>query len=317
MKKSFVCRMFVTFSSVCLMLALSMVPALAWDLATHTYIEEHLYKKTGQADSAVMYNRIYGAGAIDIFNNNFTSPYLDFSNYLHDTTREDFLKVWEIAASRNEKAFAYGFVSHNNTWGMDSTAHVSGRTFGKGEGYVIAKARILAAMLGPAVEAQLGPLDEEVLVNLCHYLVESGVDFLVRDKDPEIGSKLIAAAFNRSDDVPTLLAEAYKSDFATLAGDEDAAASLIATAEGNFKNSMMAYGYALTQGNALDLVAGGLAATGVSYLGLPPGSEVFLIPIAQQGIIAAKMLCAPDFERELHASTGWVNGRLSSNGIAW
>lgn len=325
MKKSFVHRMFVTFSSFCLMLALSMTPALAWDLATHAYIEEHLFKKTGQADSAVMYNRIYGAGAIDIFNNNFTSPYLEFEAYLHDTSREDFLKAWEIAASRNEKAFAYGFVSHNNTWGMDSTAHVSGRTFGRGEGYVIAKARALAAMLGPAVEAQLAqlglpPVSEEVLVNLFHYLVESGVDFLIRDKDPEIGSKLMAAAFNRSAEVPTLLAEAYKSDFAILAGyGEDAAASFIATAEGDFRASMMAYGYALTQANALDLVAGGLAAIGVSYLGLPPGpnSVALLVPIAQQGIVAAKMLCAPDLDRELHASTGWVNGRLNSNGIAW
>ena len=317
MKKSFVHRMFITFSSLCLILSLSMAPALAWDLATHAYIEEHLYKKKGQADSATMYNRIYGAGAIDIFNNNFTSPYLEFAAYLHDTTQEDFLKVWEIAASTDEKAFAYGFVSHNNTWGMDSTAHVSGRTFGRGEGYVIAKARALAAMLGPAVEAQLGPLPEEVLVDVCHYLVESGVDFLVRAKDPEIGSKLVAAAYNRSAEVPMLLAEAYKSDFAYLAGGQDAAASFIANAEGDFRASMVAYGYALTQENALDLVAGGLAAVGVSYLGLPPGSEVVLLPIVKQGIVAAKMLCARDFERELHASTGWVNGRLSSKGIAW
>jgi hypothetical protein len=318
MKNMGMMRVASTVMAVLVMSMLMPGRAHSWDPATHAYIEEHLYKKQGQLDDGVLYNRIYGANAIDIFNNNFTSPYLEFAAYLHDTTQDNFLKVWEKAETKAEKAFAYGFVGHNNTWGMDSTAHISGITFGRGQGYVIAKAHILAAMLKPSLEAQLGQvLPDDVVVNICHYLVESGVDFLVRSMDPSIGNKLMAAANSRSNEVPTLLVNAYKDDFSALAGSPENAALLIATAEGYFRFSMMVYGYALTQDNALDLVAGGLAKVGVDYLGLPPGSEAALVPVVKEGIFAAMTLCAPDFERELRASTGWVNGKLSSNGISW
>jgi hypothetical protein len=292
--------------------------ALCWDAATHAYIEEHFYKKQGQLDDSILYNRIYGANALDIFNNNFTSPYLEFAAYLHDTTQNNFLKAWEKAYTEAEKSFAYGFVGHNNAWGMDSTAHISGITYGRGEGYVIAKAHVLAGMLKPSLESQLGrDLPDDVVVNICHYLVESGVDFLVRSIDPSIGNKLMAAAFNRSDDIPALLVNAYAADFSILAGSPGNAAQIILTAEGTFRASMMGYGWALTQDNAVDLVATGLAKVGAVYLGLPAGSEAALVPIAKQGIFAAMTLCAPDFGAELRATTGWVNGNLSSAGISW
>ncbi|MHB8773286.1 MAG: hypothetical protein ACYC7J_20020 [Syntrophales bacterium] len=321
MKKTIVRRVLVVSWLTGLMLILTVGAAFAWEAATHAYIEEYLYKQRGQADEDVMRNRIYGANAIDIFNNNFTSPYLDFAAYFHSTSQEYFLEAWQIAATTEEKAFAYGFVSHNNKWGMDSTAHVSGITYGRGTGYVIAKAKVLAAMLGPSLEAQLGLppgyLSAEVLVNLCHYLVESGVDFLILEKDPAIGSKLMNAAFFRSDEVPALLVNAYEDDFADLAGITDTAAGIITTAEANFQISMMNYGWALTQPNALDLVAQGLAGIGVIYLGLPPGSETILTPVAKSGIQAAMMLCRRDFEREIEADTGWVNGKLSAAGVVW
>ncbi len=291
----------------------------SWDAATHAYIEEHLYKEQGHLNEAALSNRIYGANALDIFNNNFTSPYLEFAAYLHDTTQANFLKVWDKASTKDEKAFAYGLVGHNNTWGMDSTAHVSGITYGKGAGYVIAKARVLAAMLKPTLESQLGQqLSDDVVLNICHYLVESGVDFLVRRMDPSIGNKLIAAAWSRSAEAPVLLANAYADDFSALAGiPVNDATLLITSAEGNFRASMMAYGFALTQANAMDLVASGMAKVGAAYLGLPPGSDEALVPVVKQGIEAAMALCAPDFEREIRASTGWVNGKLSSHGISW
>jgi hypothetical protein len=201
---------------------------------------------------------------------------------------------------------------------MDSTAHVSGITYGRGTGYVIAKAQALAVILRPLLPAPLAGLDEEVLVNLCHYLVESGVDFLILAKDPAIGNKLMNAAFFRSSEVPALLVNAYQDDFANLAGiTETAAAGIVTTAEANFQISMINYGWALTQPNALDLVAQGLASIGVIYLGLPPGSEIILTPVAKSGIQAAMMLCKPDFEREIKADTGWVNGKLSAAGIVW
>ncbi|MGE5172786.1 MAG: hypothetical protein ACM3MD_03045 [Betaproteobacteria bacterium] len=315
------------FTTLCIAsLALILVPstALPWDIATHTYIEEHLFKQQGLTDSAVLYNRIYGSMTIDIFNSNFTSPFLEFATYLHDPTQNNFLKVWEKAGAgaEAEKAFAYGFVGHNNTWGMDSTAHISGVTYGRGEGYVIAKARILAAVLKPMLESpEVGlSLPDDVLVGICHYLVESGVDLLVRSLDPSIGNKLMAAAFYRSDEIPGLLVKAYAPDFSALAGSSQNVAQIILAAEGMFRASTMGYGWALTQDNALDLVAGGLARQAVGYfnfLGLPPVPDATVVQVAKQGIFAAMSLCAPDFEAELRATTGWVNGRLSSEEISW
>jgi hypothetical protein len=71
------------------------------------------------------------------------------------------------------------------------------------------------------------------------------------------------------------------------------------------------------QDNAFDIIAGEVAKLSEGFLGLPPGAGDALVPIVKQGISAAMMLCATDFERELRADTGWVNGNLSSAGIAW
>lgn len=46
-------------------------------------------------------------------------------------THYDIMKVWEAAQSKPGKALAFGFVSHNEVWGVDSTAHRSGITFGQ------------------------------------------------------------------------------------------------------------------------------------------------------------------------------------------
>jgi hypothetical protein len=301
-----------------LMLILTASAGFAWNAATHAYIEENLNKKTGKSTPDILNNRIYGANALDLFNDNFYLPYLAFADYFHSTSEEYFLKAWQIASNKDEKAFAYGFVSHNNKWGMDSTAHISGKTYGKDTGYVIAKAQALAAILRPYLPEEMSAIDEETLVNLCHYLVESGVDFLVREKDPLIGSKLMNAAYARSESVPTLLANAYKADFAYIAIiSENEAANTIIEAEENFQASMIGYGWVLAQDDALDYVAAGLADVGLSYLELPEVYRLMLEGVAMQGILAAMELCRSDFERELKADTGWGNGKLSSAGVTW
>ncbi|HIJ78563.1 MAG: hypothetical protein OEY01_05495 [Desulfobulbaceae bacterium] len=296
--------------------------AQAWEAATHAYIEEHLFKGQGLSDENLMNNRIYGANTIDVFNNNFSQPYLSFQFYLHDPAQENFMKVWDLADTATQKAFAYGFVGHNNSWGMDYTAHISGITLGRDQGYVIAKAGQLAALLGPMLESpEINlSLPENVLLDICHYLVESGVDLLVRDLAPGIGDRLMTAAYFRSDEIPALLTEAYAAEFADLAGGEAMAAQMILTSESAFRTNMMAYGWALSQDNALELIAGGLARQATDYfamLGLPPVAEEILTEVAKQGISAAMAICDKDFQVELRATTGWVNGNLSSAGVAW
>jgi hypothetical protein len=79
---------------------------------------------------------------------------------------------------------------------------------------------------------------------------------------------------------------------------------------------MKAYGVALTPpaDNARNNIAGFLAGMGAQYLGLPADS---LLPVVTVGLEIAMDICASDFEREIKASTGWVNGKLSFNGIFW
>jgi hypothetical protein len=293
----------------------------SWAPGTHAYIEKHLYKQKGKLDGDILNNRIYGATALDIFNFSFNSPYPQCSAYLHDPEHPNFLKVWENASL--QRAFAYGFVSHNNTWGMDSTAHFSSITYGRGEGYVIAKASVLAPLLKETdefktLELQLGTeLPDAVVLNVCHYLVEYGVDLLVLNMDPSIGNTLRTAALGRDSAVLTLLIASYADDqgFKDLVDPRDAA-EFITEAEAIFRNSMLMYGVALrpSADNALNNIAGFLAVLGEDYLNIP---AALLLPVVTRGLEIAMDICASDFERELRASTGWVNGKLSSNGISW
>lgn len=324
MKRRTRIRTIVLCSFLLVVVSMAAPAAYAWDPATHAYIESRLYKKQGRSDATILSNRIYGSYMIDIFNNDFSPTYVTFANYLHDPAQNNFMKLWDLAEpldSGPQKAFAYGFVSHNNSWGMDSTAHISGRTFGKDSGYVWAKAEILAASLGPSLSDMGLPLPDDVLRDISHYLVETGVDFLVRGLDPSIGNKIIAAAYSRSSDIPDALVSAYTTDLAAISGlTPDTVAEKIMQSEAEKQMYLIGYGWALTQENALDLVAQGLALQGLAYFdskGLPAPSQPLLEEVAKQGIMAAMWLCARDFQDEIMATTGWVNGRLSSEGVVW
>lgn len=324
MKRLYKFRSVSIICIVMLVVGLLSPAAHAWDPATHAYIESRLYKKQGLSDDAILYNRIYGSYMIDLFNNNFSPTYVSFANYLHDPAQDNFMKLWNLAhplESGPEKAFAYGFVSHNNSWGMDSTAHIYGRTFGRDSGYVWAKAEILAAILGPSLSDMGLPLPYDILRDISHYLVEAGVDFLVRGLDPSIGNKIFTAAYTRSSGIPDTLVSAYKTDLSALSGlPPDTIAEMIRQSETEKQMYLMGYGWALTQENALDLVAQGLALQGIAYFeskGLPAPPQPLLEQVAQQGIMAAMWLCAGDIQDEISATTGWVNGRLSSEGVAW
>lgn len=315
-------RVFVALACMVLVSLSAGSTASAWDLAAHAFIEENLFKKQGQSNAALLLHRTYGAGVLDLANNSFSLPYLYFQNYLHDPAQTNFMKAWNSAVDPIEKAAAYGFVGHNNSWGMDSTAHISGITFGKEGGYVNAKARELAVMLRPMLSSPgLGlDLPDNVLLSICHYLVEAGVDLLVLNLDPAVGTKLMAAADGRSDAVPALLVRSFAGDLAPVTGSAEQAEALVRDAENGFRTYMWSHGFALTQPNALDLVAAELAQQAgayFDYLGVPrlPFNVSFLI--AKQGIMASMWLCAGDFEGELRATTGWVNGRLSSEAIVW
>ena len=115
--------------------------AYPWGFATHTYINDHLGKTKRNQNM----DEIYGAVAPDAFEYLFNFP--SYLGFLSDQTHTEFLKVWNVPRTGLGKSLAYGFVTHNDVWGADSTAHRLGLTFGQDEGYIIAKAKLLAAIL--------------------------------------------------------------------------------------------------------------------------------------------------------------------------
>ena len=309
-------------AALVLILGLGASQAWAWGSATHTYIDDRLNRQGhGQKNLGEM----YGGVAPDIYNYLF-APY---QPYLYGQTHDDFLKVWEAAGpgrSSVKRAFAYGFVSHNDLWGADVTAHHNGLTFGQGQGYVIAKAQALQLSLSAAL-ASLGiVLPDAVALDLSHNFVEYGVDVLVKSLDGRVGAKMAADALKRNPTFPALLVQAYGDDVAAAMGStRKEAAQLILAAEQSFRKTKIYEGQALMQDNdtAIALLAEELADFAQAYLELfgvtLPQSvgRAEIVGLAEFGIGQAMTLCVKDFENELKATIAFVNTQLDTHGIAY
>ncbi len=290
----------------------------AWGEATHAYIADHI----GKRDPGANRNEMYGAQLPDVFNTAFDLP-ADLQMAVRAMTHEDYARVWRKARCRSTKALAFGFASHNERNGADSTAHVQSLTLGEGTGYVIAKATILADALKqiPAIQ-QLG-LPDAMLEDVAHILIEVSADLLVKRADPAIGGKLVAASLLRSPAAKRLLIEAYAADLAAASGTTRAeAAARLTRLELELRKTTLLYGQALMQdeATALQLLAEQVAALGAVYLAsqgiaLPPGVD--LAPVAAFGIGKGMELCAPDLARELQATTAFVKQQLRRQGIEY
>jgi hypothetical protein len=296
--------------------------AFSWGWAVHTYIDEQFNTKW-QIRNA---NLLYGGLTPDIFNYQFVAPAL----YMHDQTHNDFMKVWEAAQSKPGKALAFGFVSHNEVWGVDSTAHRSGITFGQlgtipghpeAGGYVVAKAYLLKGILEQIPEFNALQLPEPVALEVAHELVEYGVDILMKQIDPMIGAKITAAALPPNPNFPLLLEKAYVEEFAAHFGISYVdTLKFFTSSERQFRQLMVLYGQVLMQDDATailliseqlaDIAKTFLTANGIT---LPPGADI--TPLLQFGISQSMMICAPDFGQEVSATSSFVAQQLVAHGI--
>jgi hypothetical protein len=311
---------FLTVGVIILLLGFLAPEAFPWGFATHTFIDDHRGKTKRNRNM----DEIYGGVAPDTFIYRFDVP--EYQDYLSFQTHVEFMKVWDIPRAGLGKALAFGFVSHNEVWGADSTAHQSGLTFGQGEGYIIAKAPELAAILEAFPPyADLG-LPHEITLAISHELVEDGVDLLVKGLDPSIGVKLRSSAFFRTSDFPVYLVKAYAGDFSDTFGiSRHEASKFIISAEKEFRKRMMSYGDALTQDDAtaIQLIAEMTAEIAVSFLAanglsLPPGVEIEdIVPLIEFAIYQSMEICASDFAGEIGATIDFVNENLEANGISY
>lgn len=305
---------------LCMALLVSLLlpsAAFSWGSAVHAYIDGKLATKGKLLNG----NQVYGAMAPDVFNFRFDQP--AYMGFLYAQTHTNFLKVWYEAESRPAKALAFGFVSHNDVWGADFTAHHSGITFGQGKGYIIAKAEILKGILDSIPEYAALNIPDTVGMEIAHNLVEDGVDILMKHVDSHIGQKLIGAALPPHPNMPLLLVKAYAEDLAGYAGIRQLeAAKFIASSDRQFKNITILYGQALTLDDAdavqalaeqlADFAQAFLAAYGITF---PPGTD--LTPLLQFGIAQSMFLCADDFAKEVAATTAFVDHQLDMHGIAY
>jgi hypothetical protein len=287
--------------------------AFSWGNATHTYINDNLGRKGAFYNT----NEIYGGLAPDIFGFMFDDPAL--LQYLNALTHEHAAKVWDAARTKTEKAIAYGFVSHNEKWGIDLTAHKSGLTYGTADGYIIAKANELLA-LAPLPPELMIP--DEIARVIYHYVVEIGVDIIVKEHlDRHVGQKMAAAALLRSPEVGFLLARAYGDEIATAMGLSHAdAAMFITRAEREFRNTIVLYGQALTQNaeTTVTLLSEQMVDLAEAFLGQPlPLDREAAVVLVSDLVSASMWLCADDFAGEIEATITFVGDQLKRRGFKY
>lgn len=317
MKTRKIHKIFISFGMICLALVILTSEAFPWGYATHAYIDDHIGRKCGSKNMC----EIYGGMSPDIFNYMFENP--EYLSYLYYQTHNEFMQVWEKTKTKREKSFGYGFVSHNDVWGADYTAHHSGITYGQTQGYVIEKAYILKQILEQIPEYQSLDLPDQVALEVSHNLIENGVDILMKRLDPAIGGKIALSALYRNSKIPSLLVRTYAEDFSAYAGiSYPEAAYFIRTAEREFRESMILYGHALMQDEqtAVQLISELTADIAESFLGvygitLPEGAD--LMPLIIFAIQQSIEICSADYANEIEATIYYVDQQLDAHGVTY
>jgi len=291
-------------------------PAFPWGSATHSHIDGQLGKK-----SIFDLQERYGGMGMDTFNFMFGNPTV--ASYLYSQTHSQFMELWDLARLPTGQALAYGFVSHNDLWGADMTAHHNGLTFGQSKGYVIAKAEILKEILQADPSFAALQLPDPVAMEIAHNFVEYGTDILLKRIEPRIGEQIILSALVRSPEFPLLLVKAYADGLASTAGiSRREAAQRITTTEMEFRKTIIAYGQALAadEATALQLLSeqmAGLASAFLAAYGIVLPEGVDLVPLLKNGIQGAMLLCADDFPGELDATQKVVYLQLKAHNITY
>lgn len=335
MKRKVSKRALMILGFICLLLAMMPAAAFSWGDATHAYISDRLKARVGYNNI----NEMWGSLGPDIFNFIFDEAFCPswLAEQTHGTipAPDSFMKVWNAASTTSEKALAYGFVSHNEVWGADYTAHISGLTFGQGVGYINVKAMVLLdTPINPADphDSNLNPTFNEIFSSIgmdpyqqliiAHVIAEYAIDIMLKnDVDPSIGRKLKVAAHARNRTFPDLLVDAYAADYAAncTSIDYPTAAYIIISAEAEYRRNMTFYGQAISRPEpiAVQLIAGQIVALAPGFLGGPlPIPEADAAEIVKAAIYNSMPIC-DDYMTEINATIGFVENNLATNGISY
>lgn len=316
-------------SFICLSFLMILVPvrAYTWGAVTHAYFAKELGKKYWELN---FHEVVYGATLPDMFNLKFGSDYKDSLWY---QTHYEFMKVVSKANGSRQKAFAFGFVSHNNDWGVDYTAHLDGRTT-PGIGYVIKKIDDLKPELIPTVkdilvgagisEAMAQPLAEVFTPGLAENFIETAVDLLIkRNEDPEIGTAMLLSAQFDDFEIDSLLVEAYSRDFAEqfdLSITE--ASEIISGAEQEFRELIKLYGniFVKEESEAIELLGVQGASYAEAYISDKTDSDV-TVPSGIDSVFAeflrdnAIPCVEGDYGAEVSATLAYLEEKFEEEGL--
>lgn len=258
----------VGFGLVVLLVLGSALPLLAWGSATHAALAVGIAQEQGRSFGGRYYllQAAYGAAAPDLawFASEPLRTNLGNATHYEPGCRE----VWDLADphSRIERSFAFGWLSHNDSWAADNFAHNINPLSDPlvAPGYIVAR--------GNALEAQYGVPDY-----LSDQYVEAAVDLLLDQQMPglKLGSLLSSAARKRDGRIPDLLVKAY--------ADVPGAGSLnIRSLETTFRAGMITYGAGLARPTGADDAA--FAQSMAVYFGVGPVESA-------QYLAAAKSVC--------------------------
>jgi hypothetical protein len=311
----------VTFLGVAAIVATLATGAGAWGSITHAHLANELGYRRGLPNA----QEIYGSTLPDMFNLMYDSPYKD---YLWTETHYGFMKVANRCSGRNLAAFAAGFVSHNDAWGADLTAHHDARTM-PGIGYVIAKVNALVPVLKPQLVDLLNAagvpgaeaLADQLAPGLAENFVETAVDLLVRDnEDPLVGYRLAIAAQLRDYRIPYRIFGAYAADFA----DEFdiplfEAAVILLCAEKEYRDFMRIYGYIFTleMSQSVTMLSEWGAELAAELLKTETGMDIAVPPAMLEDFLydAVLPLIEPDYSAEIAATLEYLEAEMAAHGF--
>jgi hypothetical protein len=249
----------------------------AFNPGAHMYIAEHVFP-----DVAEKVDLFYGSMAPDI------ALYVASGKWgaAFTDTHYTYIDLKPYAWGAQQKAFAKGWLTHNESWGADLYAHGPYPAY---NGYINEKAGILLGQTGYDLE-------------FMHFAVEVAVDLLLKSQDHDLGEKMLKAAVFRSpgdrDLLLRVLAWKYKrTDWVTLVSTELA-----------FRSLVTRYATALALPAPLDRLA-------LAGLGSQLANELFgMENITERQLLdllnAAISLCAHDYLTPVEAAIQGIKQHL-------
>jgi hypothetical protein len=292
-----------------------------WGNATHVYVADHLGAKYPFQNTY----ELYGALLPDLYSYSFDTTGV----FMHDLFHHSGGTIFAVAPNKDLKSIAFGFLSHNELYGADLTAHVSAKR-NPGSGYMVVKGNELSPSLIPTLIdiMRTSGIDEGTATyvatlaapTLGHDLCETAVDLLIKRQDDKlIGAKILAAATARPGETSRLLFTVYGSRLAAYDHISAAEAkSMLAADEAAYRKQIQQYGmlFCLPENTAIKQLGSIMAPIAAGFIEGAIGVAVTVTPAqAEMFIRKAMLIVAPDYQAEVKATIKAVEDRLNLAGI--